>query len=190
MRSRSRSNGSKSWYWAPGTGCAEKSSRESALSLELISWGYIGTFSGVPSAFSRRRWIFPAEEATMLRLLGTWITSAGRSSWRYSIRTEMGGTVRLAIKAESCVASWCCSCSPVTVPSSSTPRYKSPPWVFANATIASIKSESDSFLISLLNSISIVSCSGIIRSILSPLCTILAQWCKYVNKISHACKFT
>ena len=127
----------------------------------IISYGYMGTLSGDPSALISLRRIFPSLEATIAVDFGTSraITRTPSSSGDPSAasrsmvaRAGTGGIVLFDTSAESPVASACASWMPVGVPSSSTPRYRTPPSVLLRATTVSTSSLSGNLFRSLLNS--------------------------------------
>lgn len=111
--------------------------------------------------------IIAIERGTSISITGTPVVDMVPSAVnvRVETRAETGGTVLFARNAASCVESACCLCTPVAVPSSSTPRNRLPPSVLLSATTVSMISLSESFFRSLLNSTERVSCSGIARAL-------------------------
>ncbi len=79
-----------------------------------------------------------------------------------SALTGIEGTVLFAIKAIKPIGSLCFLFNPVTVPSSPTPKYKTPPSVFVIPTISTTRSDSLNPSTSLLNSIVKVYFAGIL----------------------------
>ena len=131
--------GSKSSNVAPAIGCADTSNKLNSDNLLVISYAYIGTASGLPSSFNLRFNIFPEDVETTALLIGIAIfITLCWFSITISALTETDGIVLLAIKATKPIASIWLLCNPVTIPLSSTPKYKMPPLVFAIAETASI----------------------------------------------------
>ena len=167
-RRRLTSTGSKSSTLASETASFEKSSLPRLPSRVAISKGYIGMFSGEPSTLTTLFKIRPSEVAPTTVPFGTTILRTSTPDIVLSSdSTLMGGIVLLASKAARPTGSACFRFSPVGVPSSSTPRYRTPPSELNIATTAStsILSSTPCFeafpVVSLLNSTVRLSFEGI-----------------------------
>ena len=134
LRRRSTSTGSKSSMVASDTASLEKSSLPS---LVAISKGYMGMFSGVPSTRMTLFKMRPSEVAPTTLPFGIMILSTSTPETETSsASTRMGGIVLFAKKADRPIGSACLGLRPVGFPSSSTPRYRTPPSELNMATVA------------------------------------------------------